>query len=155
MLIWNCYDCICSYLNVSWRRKIIYMHVCFLNISEKKLVHILNCRYFSGCTPWKENWYFFVCILEKKIRNNSVPYLRVPHFLISHFQVGNIIQLKKNNKKNFIPLTALTKKKKKREIGLFNWWGDENLIWSSPRRRGEIDFYSYSSHFLNNEFRSS
>lgn len=92
------------------------MHVCFLNISEKKLVHILNCRYFSGCTPWKENWYFFVCILEKKIRNNSVPYLRVPHFLISHFQVGNIIQLKKNNKKNnFIPLTALTKKKRKKE----------------------------------------
>lgn len=77
------------------------MHVCFLNISEKKLVHILNCRYFSGCTPWKENWYFFVCILEKKIRNNSVPYLRVPHFLISHFQVGNIIQLKKNKKNSF------------------------------------------------------
>lgn len=93
------------------------MHVCFLNISEKKLVHILNCRYFSGCTPWKENWYFFVCILEKKIRNNSVPYLRVPHFLISHFQVGNIIQLKKNKKKNnFIPLTALTKKKKKEKL---------------------------------------
>lgn len=92
------------------------MHVCFLNISEKKLVHILNCRYFSGCTPWKENWYFFVCILEKKIRNNSVPYLRVPHFLISHFQVGNIIQLKKNKKKKQLYSSdSFNKKEEKQE----------------------------------------
>lgn len=132
------------------------MHVCFLNISEKKLVHILNCRYFSGCTPWKENWYFFVCILEKKIRNNSVPYLRVPHFLISHFQVGNIIQLKKNNKKNFIPLTALTKKKRKKEklVCLI----DEATKTSFGHLRdveGNRFFIAIALTFLNNEFRSS
>ena len=83
-------------------KKKIYMHVCFLNISEKKtkkkLVHILNCRYFSGCTPWKENWYFFVCILGKKIRNNSVPYLRVPHFL----KLVTFIQFKKKKKSLFL-----------------------------------------------------
>lgn len=79
MLIWNCYDCICSYLMSHWEaEKKIYMHVCFLNFR--------NCPHFKlplffRCSPWTENWYFFVCILEKKIRNNSVPYLRVPHFL--------------------------------------------------------------------------
>lgn len=41
------------------------LHAC-LFLKFQKLSTILNCRYFSGCTPWKENWYFFVCILGEK-----------------------------------------------------------------------------------------
>merc|ERR1712035_294835 len=61
-------------------------HVCFLNFR--------NCPHFKlplffRCTPWKENWYFFVCILEK----NKKQFCSISP-CASFSQVLTIIQLK-------------------------------------------------------------